>query len=322
MARSEAVSGCAQSNQGEGFQLGMVNGHIMGIVMKELMRRALGTARYLRDTREIDTKASKDEREDFVTTADKAAQAIYVKGFRECFPGVGLVAEEEEEKGKGSLYEPCTIPGRDIYLTIDGIDGTRAYIRNQSHAIGTQIALVENGQVISAWVGDINTREIYGFRPGSKKAHRLADDREPAKLNIDPDCPLAEQYLMLREDPRYFGIPAIDKMNRKLNKKGLFKNIDIQGGSIGIMMARLWKGEVGATILEKGTVNPWDIAPVVGISQHLGFVTLIFSPMTNQFETFEPLLKDKPCEWNHHTLMVHRSRLPELARWMKSEGCK
>ena len=49
---------------------------------------------------------------------------------------------------------------------------TMAFVRRQSHGVGT---MVEQGRVVSAYVGDINTQEIYGYRPGSRAVHRITE---------------------------------------------------------------------------------------------------------------------------------------------------
>jgi fructose-1,6-bisphosphatase/inositol monophosphatase family enzyme len=103
---------------------------------------------------------------DVFTSADKAAQEVYLRTFMECFPGCGVIGEED------SLSIPATAPVT-AYFTVDPIDGTRAFIRRQSHGITTMVALVDQGEVISAYVGDISSDEVYGYRPGSKAVHRI-----------------------------------------------------------------------------------------------------------------------------------------------------
>ena len=67
----------------------------------------------------------------------------------------------ESSPNKDSLSE--TQVGEGSYITVDPLDGTKAFIRRQSHGVGTMVAMVEEGQVVSAYVGDVNTQEIYGF---------------------------------------------------------------------------------------------------------------------------------------------------------------
>ena len=65
--------------------------------------------------------------------------------------------------------------GAGTFFTVDPLDGTKAFVRRQSHGVGTMVALVEQGRVVSAYVGDINTQEIYGYRPGSRAVHRITE---------------------------------------------------------------------------------------------------------------------------------------------------
>ena len=41
------------------------------------------------------------------------------------------------------------------------------FIRRQYHGIGTMVALVEAGRVVAAYVGDVNTQEIWLFAVSS-----------------------------------------------------------------------------------------------------------------------------------------------------------
>jgi len=36
--------------------------------------------------------------------------------------------------------------------------------------------------------------------------------------------------------------------------------------------ARLWKGEIGGYVIKAGIQQPWDLLPVWGISEKLGFI--------------------------------------------------
>src|SRR5581483_2209379 len=98
---------------------------------------------------------------DFVTNVDRGAQEIYRRKLTEWFPCWGIVGEED------GLNIPYKLYDGDMYFTVDPLDGTKAFIRQQSHGIGTMIALVKNDTVIAACVGDIMTGELYYFRPQS-----------------------------------------------------------------------------------------------------------------------------------------------------------
>src|SRR5687767_10555304 len=142
---------------------GPINGHVLGWAMKEMVRRAIEAIQAQLFVFEATEKAGYDGKlDDVVTTADRSAQQIYVKMIREGFPTYGLVAEEDE------LSIRCADPELgDIYFTVDPLDGTKAFRRRQSHGIGTMLSLVHKGEIIAAYVGDVMTREIYGYHPGT-----------------------------------------------------------------------------------------------------------------------------------------------------------
>lgn len=289
---------------------GQMNAHSVGIIMKEIVRRAIEEIWKNRAQFESTEKTSYKKERDFFTSADIAAQKIYVKKLRECFPTFGIIGEES------NLSIPCTEVGVNIYFTVDPLDGTKAFMRRQSHGIGTMLSLVCDGVVIAAVVGDIMTGEIYYFRPESNRVHRLnlGDDRYEV-LTIDTKRSLADQYILLREDPRSHS-KSVQRMTQGLSKGGLFKNIEVAGGSIGTHMARLWKSEVGAVLLQAGIQTPWDLTPVLGISNQLGFVWVKIDPKSHGWSTKSVLPSTRLTTTDTEMLIIHQSRLGELGKWI------
>ncbi len=284
----------------------VLNGHAIGIIMKEMVRRAIEAIRAQRFIFEATGKVTEGKDDDYVTTADKAAQAVYVKVIQECFPGFGIVAEEDH------LSIPCVHPTKEIYFSVDPLDGTKAFMRRQSHGIGTMLALREGARVIAAFVGDIMTHEIFGFRPGSDKVHRISEYGKAEQLVVDTSRPLSDQYCLLRDMPNLHS-ELISNLARPTTG-GLCKNAEVSGGSIGISMARLWKGEVGAVVLRSAHDTPWDKWPIIGISQKMGFV--FFKPKDAfSFERYEPVVSNQTVHCPHETLIIHESRVEELSAW-------
>jgi fructose-1,6-bisphosphatase/inositol monophosphatase family enzyme len=281
---------------------GQMNGHAAGIIMKEVVRRAIISIRRQLRTFEASEKQGINKAEDFVTTADKAAQEIYLRTLRQCFPGYGVVAEEDD------LSLPCEIEGEDLFFTVDPLDGTKAFMRRQSHAVGTMISLVRKGTVVSAYVGDVMTQEIYGFRPGSERVHRISEYNETERLQYIYR-PLRDQYVSLRSEPEDFS-EDLRKVAKGTKYQGAFKAMEISGGSIGVDMARLWKGEIGGIVLEPFINTPWDYCPVMGISQRLGFIEV--EVVDGQPQVMEPVFKPEPIRRDHECFIIHRSNLPEL----------
>ena len=284
-------------------RLGSLNGHSVGIVMKELVQRAMAVIRQERFRFVATDKVSAYKQGwDVVTSADQRAQEIVLRTLQECFPGVGIVAEEDE------LSLPCTLRGVDAFFTVDPLDGTKAFVRRQSHGIGTMLALVVDGEVAAAYVGDVMTKEIYGFRPGSRKVHRISDREGTERLEIDPRRPLIEQTLALREMPC-----RLSRATQQLAvDDGPFQKVEVGGGSIGIQAARLWKGEIGGLVLAAGTDTAWDLLPVLGISQHLGFG---FFDLTEAGVVPCPLRPQPSAQQRlHDTLVIQESRVGDLNR--------
>lgn len=178
---------------------GHLNGHAIGIVMKEMVRRAIRTIRQQRVIFEAERKQTIGKDEDYVTSADRAAQAVYLRTMCECFPQFGIVAEED------GLKIECAHPTSNLCFSVDPLDGTKAYMRRQSHGIGTMIALRLNGEITAAYVGDVMTEEIFGFRPGSENVFRISEYDTFEKLDVDPPPkPVRSELIPTRSTRKVF----------------------------------------------------------------------------------------------------------------------
>ncbi len=260
---------------------GELNGHAVGIIMKELVSRAIAAIqerRFIFQSEEKESDYKSDT--DFVTDADFRAQEIYVKSLIECFPDFGIVAEEKNLK-----KEPAS--GIDAWFTIDPLDGTKAFTRTASSGIGTMVSLVVNGQIAAAYIGDVMTGEIYGFRPGSEKTNRISRPHGAFNLSdkFDKKSP-AEKYAVYRGLPSSFS----KTLSPLLKPGGFFKDAIVDNGSIGITFTRLWKGEVSGVFLKNFVETPWDLCPVLGISERLGyhFIDIGKSADTFKIDPFTP----------------------------------
>lgn len=272
--------------------LGPLNGHSVGRILKEAVRRAATVIRAERQTFEQHAKQGYGgTMDDVFTSADKAAQEVYLRTFRECFPGCGVIGEED------ALMLPAVAPIT-AYFTVDPIDGTRAFIRRQSHGITTMVALVDGGEVISAYVGDISSDEVYGYRPGSERVHRITHLDTFETLNPRADCPasLGDVVGLLRDPPQAYSADAQALVAQ-------FGTYEVMGSSIGAWAARLWKGEVGALLQPPGFETPWDSTPLIGIGKKLGYAWL--RPEGGRWVQYEPELPLKPAMRAHDALIIH-----------------
>lgn len=289
---------------------GPLTPHAVGTLMKEAVRRALVAIRQQRFTFEAAVKGtSPSGSPDFVTTADHAAQRVLVRLLREWFPGYGIVAEEDQ------LAVPCRLEGLDAWFTVDPLDGTKAFMRRQSHGIGTMLALVVEGRVVAACVGDVMTQEVYALRPEGEHVYRVSEFGIAEPLSIDTTRPLIDQWALLTAPPE-----RLTPLARALvaGDRPLFAGYEISVGSIGIAAARQWKGEVGGMLLRPTTVTPWDFCPLLGISRALDFVFLGLDH--NRVVPFEPLALPELQRFPRETLVLHRSRLGELEAWRAARG--
>lgn len=289
------------------MSIGSLNPHTVGIIMKECARRAMLEIRKQRIIFTSEAKFTDYKKdEDLVTSADYAAQAIYVRALTENFPDAGIIAEED-------FARKCTDPsGNDYFFTVDPLDGTKAYGRKQSHGVSTMISFVYNGEIVASTIGDVNAQEIYHSRPCSDHVHRIYDFEASERLVIDATRSLTTQYILLRE-PTETHEATGRRFADTTHDCRLFRGLEIMGGSIGTMFARLWKSEVGAILLPASPyMTAWDSCPVFGISKKMGFVLLELTEEGPRRFEYTPAEKT-PAP--HDILCVHKSRIQEILEW-------
>lgn len=272
---------------------GTLTEHSVGRILKETVRRAMVEARSKRLVFEAKEKIGySGNMDDVFTDADRACQDIYLRAFEECFPDYGIIAEE------GQLSKPSK---NGMYLTVDPIDGTKAFIRRQSHGISTMVALVdeETNEVLSSFIGDINTWEIFGYRPNSTKVHRISDLVASEVLSVDTSRRAITSHALLRDPLETHYSPSSHELMR------LFRNYEVMGSSIGTWAARLWKQEVQALVLPVGYETPWDSSPVIGISQRLGYEFYQPNDTKTGWRRMTPELVRQPTHRPYDLLICH-----------------
>ena len=149
----------------------------------------------------------------------------------------------------------------------------------------------------------VNTQEIYGYRPAAaQNVHRVTGYETSERLAWH-DRPIGERYMLLRDPPE-----AYQDASRTLLPR--FKSYQVEGGSVGTWMARLWKGEAGVAPLPAGVETPWDSAPILGISHQLGYRS--HRPAGSSWEVHAPLVNTTIIRRAHDLLIVHPQLAEEL----------
>ncbi|MBI5126261.1 MAG: hypothetical protein HZA80_00630 [Candidatus Taylorbacteria bacterium] len=287
----------------------------IGPVIRRAMHEAIAVIREQAATFIAESKTHYDGvREDIVTTADRAAQEVYITHFTKYLPGFGLVGEED------GLRRPCTIPHDDVYITIDPLDGTKAFARGQSHGVGTMVGVVRGGKIVAGFVGDVNTGEIYGFDPENPVPIRTRFGVDQV-LASDTSMPLARRYVMSNTSPTEFS-RQVRKILFKHSQGGLCKDVEVLGGSYGTFFARLWKGEVAILLLDPAHSTPWDEVPVLGISKALGVVYFRINPETLEVHDCDPAIPHAPVPTPYITVAVLPGYAGEVENFLRGMICE
>lgn len=292
----------------------------IGVLIREIVARMMKMVRTERFNFVPTIKGYRDSgKPDWVTDIDPKVQKAMTRLIQEYLPTCGIIGEED------GLSIPAKAPTLHLCTAGDPIDGTRAFVFKHSGGISVMLALASDDKIICVCIGDVMTDEMYYFRPGSKKTHHL-DPRSASRLlnKIPRDLSLKEQYVLLR-DPAELHNKTTQRLLHHEPDKKLFKSNHTAEGSIGLSMARLWKGEVGAAILQAGKQTPWDSWPVIGITERLGFCFFAINPATSivhcdSLTQTRLLVSKEVYRTNTDILVIHESHVPELTAWCIQQG--
>ena len=94
---------------------------------------------------DIDTKSSPS---DFVTQADRAAEAALEITLKDFYPGAGFVGEESVAGDPSRLN---ALGGEGAFWIVDPLDGTRNFVQ-QRKEFGTIVSLVVDGTIRAGWI--------------------------------------------------------------------------------------------------------------------------------------------------------------------------
>lgn len=281
----------------------------ISVILRHLVRQATIHIRQRRFNFIVNEKIGVDGSADVVTNVDTSAQQIYTDSLCTIFPEYAIIAEEGNSHIK-------SIPPRHLYFSLDPLDGTKQFIRRASHGIGSMIALSAGKKVIAAYIGDIMTQEIYGFHDASSDVYRYSEDGDPEKLLINEKRSLNDQDILLPDPPDDCS-SLVQVMAKHVKHGGLFRKFQVSSGDIGVLMARLWKGEIGGIVLGPCHDTPWDFNPMFGISQKMGFIFLriLRDDSILQVNLYSlSKITHRPYE----LLAIHKSRSEEFLQWYRS----
>lgn len=265
-----------------------------------IVRKAVEIIRQEATVFVAEVKAHEFKQDDIVTTADTKTQQHYQDTLEAEFPDFGIIGEEGLRK-----------PGEN-YFTVDPLDGTKAYARLQAHGVSTLFAMVEDNEVKAAFVGDVNTGDIYGFTPEDAEPFRIRFGVETALRAEKQD--LSKKYVVL-----HGGLNShpqnIQGVVQPIENGGCFKNFEIMGGSCGTLCARLWIGEVGAIVFDAPYDTPWDATPLIGMNQKLGFVSIAVDRETGEVKLIEPKLITEQRKKKYTEIVTHKDNAQEILDW-------
>lgn len=193
-----------------------------------------------------------------VTAADRASEALILKGLRAQFPGVPCVAEEEAAAG----LLPAA-PGKTFFL-VDPLDGTREFVK-QGSDFTVNIALVRDGAPAVGVVYAPARRQIFWGRPGHAEA-----------AEVDADGRLANaRRVQVREGAAPFTIVASRSHMDEATQDYIRRLAAAELVSVGSSIKFCLIAEAGADLYPRfGRTMEWDTAAGDAVLRAAGGMTV------------------------------------------------
>lgn len=226
------------------------------LIMREL---ALQAGQTMKNYRKGKIEAALKLDGSVVTQVDKEIQKLIVDKLRKEFPDFKIIAEEVLEE-QGYLESSKTVSG--FTFVIDPIDGTRKFMDPQEKYFGCGIALMYDGEVISA-VFYAPEYEIHGY-PNDKWSGSLFEASE-----LSEEVILNEKRISMEPERNNFVNDTVvleDVGENGLNLYG-FKVIHETGSDL-LTLSRISSGLDGTPVVlanggwaGSGGAHLWDVVP-------------------------------------------------------------
>jgi hypothetical protein len=246
-----------------------------------------------------------------VASGDGVAQKRGLVILKKRLPGVGCA------EGQG-LRLRCTLRDSHAYVTFDPVNGSLAYSRDLPYGATVMVSLVVNGQVVAAYVADINNCDVFGFGPATTQVkywrnfgidgEGYVDLDEYEIVAPDYSRSLAEQSVLLYGERESYS-PGIAAIARSTELGGIFSHYEsvASGVSIGSAMLSLVRGHVGALALRaSGKWSPGDDSPVIGFAEACNLAYLKPTFDNTELREFVPYPPKKIANRPQEILLVSR----------------
>jgi len=186
---------------------------------------------------------------DYVTEADRKAEALIIREIRQHYPAHGIVAEESASRN----------PDADIQWHIDPLDGTANFIHGHPH-FSVSIAAWKQGKPLLAVVHDPMRNETFEAKNGNGA---FLNRR---RLRVSPGKEMADAIFASGLAPyRREQLPVFQqRMEACMDKVSSYR----RGGSAALDLAYVAAGRLDA-YWESGLCS-WDIAAGILLVQEAG----------------------------------------------------
>lgn len=196
-----------------------------------------------------------------LTAADKASNAIIVKGLRENFPQYAILSEEEKDN-RGRLEN-------DYCFVVDPLDGTKEFLKRNGQ-FTVNIALAYRHRAVMGVICVPATGELFYAAEGVG-AFRQAADGSVAQLHVSAQTEIPELRVVMSSSH------GCEEMDRLLEKYKLTHFVKVGSSLKGCMIAM---GEADIYFRYNPTME-WDTAAMQCIVEQAGgiFRQMDDSPM-------------------------------------------
>ncbi|MFH1130139.1 MAG: 3'(2'),5'-bisphosphate nucleotidase CysQ [Pseudomonadota bacterium] len=207
---------------------------------------------------QTDLRIDRKDRNEPVTEADRAAEAVILEGLRRNFPKDGILSEEQPDLTTWAEHQRAWL--------VDPMDGTKDFIAEQN-GFSVMIGLLENGRPVLGVVHQPTMGITYAAANGA--GARLLRENQVQELTTSKEADPGKARLAASFSNRS---KKIDRVKEEL---GITDELNV--GSVGLKIGLVARGERDLYINPDGFCRLWDTcAPEIILTEAGGQISDLF----------------------------------------------
>ncbi len=205
-----------------------------------------------------------------------------------------------------SLCRDGSHPALDVWIAINPLDDRGVTGPDSAMVFGPSMALIRNGQIVASCVGSVYSETIIGT---TDEMNHVTVSGTVVMPRVLSGVPQTNDWEVMTYRPGR----SMSKFAKRLQKR------QMHGGSETLlkMCGYVWRDCDGALILPRATYQPWEILPIMAISDALRmrlYPISAFTQLSYAARAFR-VTRD-PQTVNEEVVLAHADRFDDIVRWL------